>query len=168
MIRALIMWLIWNAVWEVRVINTASGKDLPGEKKFSGGYWKARKFFKNHEPKPGQLMRLQTRSVSAFKARIPPQPVAEQMSEVQTAVNDITNKRLDSVAMTASPTPVADVPHGTLDPGTEDLVASGGLPEAHLHDSTGPLDWNEGYGGYVATCSVCGQHMIDEAPEVAP
>ncbi|TNF79218.1 MAG: hypothetical protein EP301_14025, partial [Gammaproteobacteria bacterium] len=60
MIRAFLLRLLgYSPVWEVRSVSMKSGKDIPGERKFKGGYMGARAYFKDHPAPPDHELRLQ-------------------------------------------------------------------------------------------------------------
>lgn len=58
MFRAIWIW-VWSPVWEVRIVSTTTGKDIPGRCVYKGTYWKARKQFKKTKGKYGNMIRLQ-------------------------------------------------------------------------------------------------------------
>lgn len=66
MFRAMILALM-GAIFEVRLINMKSGKDIPGTRLFKGGYFKARKAMRKRKLKYGEMIRLQAVAVLDWK-----------------------------------------------------------------------------------------------------
>lgn len=146
MIRAFLLRLLgYSPVWEVRSVSMKSGKDIPGERKFKGGYRGARAYFKEHPAPPDHELRLQALLVTKSRYF----PTIDDSPLTAEDIEDI-HQRHDS------PPVLVDVPHGTPEPtpGIDDLEE----PEQdHECDAEGPLDWDETGGAYVPTCSVCGR-----------
>ncbi len=69
MIKAMILYLL-GAIFEVRLINCRTGKDIPGRCLYKGSYWKARKVFRRRKLKMGYILRLQAVSLIAFDDRV--------------------------------------------------------------------------------------------------
>lgn len=140
MIRAFLLRLLGFApVWEVRSVSMKSGKDIPGERKFKGGYRGARAYFNEHPAAPDHELRLQALLVT--KSRYFPTIDDSPLSEIY---------ELESEPMPEHDPPV---PHGTPEPvpGVDDLEE-----QDHECDIDGPLEWDDAAGAYVPTCSICG------------
>ena len=91
MIRAMLMWLA-GATFEVRMIKTRSGKDIPGRLYCRGGYWKCRKYFKHRKVKYGLKLRLQAANVLDNRLGQP-----ATMEEIHDAANKEMSDRLDKL-----------------------------------------------------------------------
>ena len=135
MIKALLMWLA-GATFEVRLIKLRTGKDIPGRLEYRGGYWQARKKYKNKPPKTGQMIRLQ--AVSQLYTQTKPIPDTADM-----IMFDEISKLPDAVW---------EDPEGSPDWPEASPVVS----DEHDCNNIGPLDWDQSIDGYAKTCSICG------------
>ena len=84
MIRAMILALL-GATFEVRVINTKSGKDIPGTRICKGGYWTCRKATHNRNLKYGEVIRLQAISILEWDVN-DTKPRDDAIAEVESVV----------------------------------------------------------------------------------
>jgi len=169
MFRALIMWLA-NPVYEVRLISTKSGKDIPGRCLYKGGYFKARKVWRGKKLKYGELIRLQAVSCLEWRAndvQSPSETVQPPagMEHVQVAPGITEGRRIEPGRINIESNP------GAGDDRFKDEFmrthVEGEFPAAeentgdHECNSDGPLEWmREAHmqpEGYYPTCSICGQ-----------
>ena len=189
MIRAMILWLL-GATFEVRLINSKTGKDIPGRCLYKGGYWKARRVYRNKRLKYGYVVRLQ--AVSLLDHRInATKPMT--IEEAQDNQNYIANKRLDNIK-TATGLPhdfdekLMDAgkrlnePHDIStsnaeqsasfekDPGAAFEAYQGEDYGDHECDSNGPLEFHKVLDDYRPTCSICGtlQEISESEPMSSP
>lgn len=117
MIRAFILYLL-GTTFEVRLINSKTGKDIPGRCMYKGGYWKARRVYRKKHLKYGYVLRLQAVVVLDHQINStrtledgpptehkplfdPPKPMT--LEEAQSRQNYIANKRLDNIKTAMTP-----------------------------------------------------------------
>lgn len=138
MIRAFLLRLLGFApIWEVRSVSMKSGKDIPGERKFKGGYLGARAYFKEHPAPPDHELRLQALLVT--KSRYFPTIDDSPLSAIS-AISAEAEKKAEEVMDFSEPVP-----------GIDDLEE----PD-HECDGNGPMEWDERTSAYVPSCSICG------------
>jgi len=178
MFRAMIMWLA-SPIYEVRLINMKSGKDIPGTRLFKGSFFKARRVFRDKHLKYGQLVRLQAVSVLDHRMNADTMTIIDEASEVP-------EKVWDSI-------PEGVITHGDSDPDFMKVRVEGEFPIAeanqrqsdfmhkhqdepteyrgedlddHVCDDSGALDFNQATGEYQPTCTICGAFMPQQdSPE---
>jgi len=179
MIRAFVLSFL-GAYFEVRLINTKSGKDIPGTRLCRGGYWKCRKVCRNKTLKTNEVLRLQavTQLDWRFQAsetliEIPPEMMIN-VDEGATVVpdkiwhnsdlNDL-KKRVDGEFRDfqeefASPSDIGDSnarqSEFMAEHQDEPNAYRGEDLDDHLCDLDGPQDWNMDTSIYEPTCSICG------------
>jgi len=172
MFRAMILSL-FGGVFEVRLINLKSGKDIPGTRLYKGSFWKCRKVFLNKKLKYGELKRLQAvtvldHDINSTKEMIDP---VEQVVKIPE----------DMVTRIEGTFPLTGIPEGAemiiideasdVDPGIyesnarqSDFMAKtqdepneyqGEDLDDHTCDVNGPQDWDTDTDTYRPTCSIC-------------
>lgn len=147
MIRAILLAML-GCEFEVRLISTKSGKDIPGRRLLRGSYWKCRKLFKSKDGKYGEAMRLQAITTLDWKMNGSVMTIIDEASEVPP---DAWEK----------PLPVAE-------PDFMEVRVEGEFPAdpelvpVHECDENGPMEWGFNVDHYVPTCSQCGELMEDE------
>ncbi len=161
--RRLLLWLL-SPVYEVRVINVKTGKNVPGTRVHSGeSYKKAMAAYRAYKPKYGFQIKIQ--AVTVFNTRINSEKliIIDEVSEVNPGMYraEVPAEDMDmegavvTVAMSDDfivvPEDVSrDSPHV---PGEVYVVG-----EEHACDYAGPMGFHEG--AYKATCSVCGDLQL--------
>lgn len=179
MFRAFIMWLA-SPVYEVRLINTKSGKDVPGTRLFRGSYFGARKVMAKKKLKYGEMIRLQ--AVAVLDHRInSTNPIHEEPMVVIPSdmiivdeASEISQEAWDAAApedgIMNQPKLHKDIGkpvYGIAERNAsqsefmhehqdEPNVYGGEDPFDHKCDDMGPQDWNTETDTYQITCSICG------------
>ena len=160
MIRAFIMWLA-RPVYEVRLINTKSGKDIPGTRLFKGSYFKCRRVFRDKRLKYGQMVRLQAVSVldhricSQLDVPEPEMIIFDEASEVSPEVFGQIRQAKDNDIGASNARQSEFMEKHQDEPNTY----GGEDDDDHECDSKGPLDWDFESDDYVPTCSFCGRFI---------
>jgi hypothetical protein len=169
MFRAFILSLL-GGTFEVRLINTQSGKDIPGTRLFKGGYWKARKVLFNKNLKAGQVIRLQAVTVLNWDYQTPDQE--EAMVEIPPDMIVVDEaSQISQEAWDAGKAPESSIPKGVIthnigeanqrqsdfmhEHQDEPNEYRGEDVDDHVCDDEGPQDWDTDSDTYRPTCSVC-------------
>ncbi len=168
MFRAMILSL-FGGTFEVRMINTKSGKDIPGTRLCKGGYWKCRKVFNKKtgfNSKPGTILRLQ--AVAVLKTNSSPVNMDQYLAAQEPVVEIPEGMIIIDEGGRVHPSEVYMDPYdiGASIERQSDFMAEhqdepnayqGEDPDDHKCDDQGPQDWDGATGGYFPTCSICGE-----------
>ena len=168
MFRAIWIW-VWSPVWEVRIVSTTTGKDIPGRCVYKGTYWKARKQFKKTKGKYGNMIRLQAVIRADWRMNETPDIPKEMWPPEE--VEEFKEKLREAVPIVEGNHP-RDLPVEPHDIGTsnarqsefmekhqdEPNVYQGEDHGDHECDRLGPMEFDKAL-GYLPTCSIC------EAPQ---
>ena len=182
MIRAFIAFIA-GAEFEVRLVRTQTGKNIPGRCIGKGGYFKCRKIFKKKQGKYGELLRLQAVSVLDWKINDdagelePWSAVVEAAGSVGVSVSVNSSVPRETIAqaatrfgITESNTRQSDFMHKHQDepnvagPDETDLVEPN-APYVHHCDSDGPMEFFDEARGYLPTCTICGEIRSEQVAD---
>lgn len=160
MFRAIFLWVL-SPVWEVRIVSTTTGKDIPGRCVYKGGYLKARKQFKKAKGKYGDMIRLQAVVRTDWKMNETRQVEApEGMVHVQVAPGITEGRPVYDIG--ASNARQSEFMHEHQDepnvdgPEVDDIPLTVDQMDEHYCNRLGPMDYDKQSGNYYPTCSVCG------------
>jgi hypothetical protein len=163
MFKAFILSLL-GGTFEVRLISTKSGKDIPGTRLFKGGYWKSRKVMANKNLKDGEVIRLQAVTVLDWDYQTPVQAeeplveippdmiVVDEASEISQEAWD----RAKSYDIGDSNARQSEF----MEKHQDEPPYRGEDVDDHLCDTDGPQDWDSEATIYRETCSICGLMRI--------
>lgn len=190
MFRAMILYLL-GATFEVRLVKLATGKNIPGQCLYRGGYFGARKAYnKAAEKHYKDAVELRLQSISLLSVHAnqvtlgtlpynsgPATPMSNKWLAEKNQEREAEERKIQ-VAAGMTDTGELIEREVKIDPYEESMQRSSdnlrqardeGItdgPDIHECDRDGPWEFEEATGGYTATCSVCGELMPEESENV--
>ena len=179
MFKVMILWILVPS-WEVRIVSTKTGKDIPGRCAYKGTYWRARKAFKKTKGKYGDMIRLQAVIRTDWKMNEKPDIPKEVWPAED--VEEFKEKLRAEVPRKISDMLIVDEA-GEVSPEAWDIAASNkrqsefmarhqdepnfdgpeddDIEPIHICNTLGPMEFDKAL-GYVSTCNIC--EMKQPAP----
>lgn len=188
MFRAMILYLL-GATFEVRLVKLATGKNIPGQCLYRGGYFGARKAYnKAAEKHYKDAVELRLQSISLLSVHAnqvtlgtlpynsgPATPMSNKWLAEKNQEREAEERKIQVAAGMTDTGELIErevkINPSELLPDPEYLGVDAGVSDsytvevgvAHECDRDGPWEFEEATGGYTATCSVCGELMPEEA-----